>query len=144
MHKKKEDHKTYRLRIDGLQICEGERLENQMDTMAAYYCIRDKIYLFYQEYQEDGSALACRLLISPEEVELKKAGNGTSLLRFRKNTRQECRYQSPMGELSLVSDTRKMNVSHQVTDRPHLQVDLEYSLYMGGSLMSDYELHIRI
>lgn len=137
-------NKKYRLIIDGLQFVDGERLENRIDTTAVYHKIRDKIYLFYDEYQEDGSVQSCRLTITSKEVELKKTGNGISILRFRENTRQECRYQSPMGELSLIADTHRLQLSCSEEERPHIQVELEYSLYMGASKMSDYQLKIKI
>lgn len=143
MNAKREE--KYRLIIDGLQKCDGDSVENRLDTMAVCRNIRDKVYIFYDEYQEDGSVQKCRLIISPKEVELKKTGNGTSVLRFIENTRQECRYQSPMGELMLVSDTKKMLVKKNMAKNPpEILVELSYDLYMGGSLMSEYELSIRI
>ena len=130
-----------RLIISGVQYCDGERLESNLDSSAAYYRKADKDYIFYKEYQEDGSVLSCRLTIMDRQLELKKSGNGISILRFCLDGEQECIYQSPLGQLSLRSDTKKLCIKK---NDDSLEVLLEYSLYMSGNFMSDYELKIEV
>lgn len=133
-----------RLMITGIQKCDGETIHNELNTMAKYQTKGNKHYIFYEEYQEDGSSLRCRLLVTPTEAELKKSGpesQGTSILRFRPGTRQECRYQSPVGALFLVSDTQTLGLTETKTG---MTLDLRYTLYMNAEPLSDYELKVKV
>ncbi len=122
-------------------MVDGESIDNELDTMAMWRAMRDKIYIFYKEYSEDGHVEDCRLIIAPNEVELKKSGAGTSILRFLEGTRQECYYQSPMGPLNLESDTLKIK---KYETEKELLVEMHYYLYMAGNLMSEYLLKIEV
>lgn len=129
------------LLISGTQSCDGETIKNELNTTAKYLVRGEKHYIFYDEYQEDGTSLQCRLLITPKEAELKKSGQGVSILRFLPGTRQECHYQSPVGTLSLVSDTQRL---HLTTTETGMHLNLHYTLYMNASPLSEYELNVNV
>lgn len=132
------------LLITGTQECDGETIVNELNTMAKYTVRGQKHYIFYDEYQEDGSCLSCRLLVTREEAELKKSGprtTGASILRFRPGTRQECHYQSPVGTLSLISDTQKFQLD--MTEQG-MSLKLRYTLYMNAEELSRYDLSVHI
>lgn len=132
--------KKVQLVIKGEQSGFGEKDTSEVATNAEYFQKSDKHYLFYSEYTEEGIVWKNRLTIGHDYVELKKTGNGTSLLLFREGHSEQCFYQSPAGPLELTSDTRKIRLR---CERDKLELILMYSFYMNGMLMSDYQLTVR-
>lgn len=129
-----------RLSIIGEQSGFGQKDSSEVFTIGDYYYKNGKHYLFYTEYTEDKLSIGNRLTIAPEYVELKKTGNGTSLLVFREGHAEKCCYRSPAGPMELVSDTKKISF---LKKEDKLKLVLEYSFYMNGTLMSDYHLTVK-
>lgn len=128
-----------RLNVKGIQRGFGQEEVSEITTVADYFIKNEKHYIFYSETTEEGRTLKNRLTISPDVVELKKSGGGDSLLRFREGHSENCVYQSPAGPLEMVSDTKKI----QLHAREHLmRLTLEYSFYMSGMLVSEYQLTV--
>jgi len=132
--------KNVRLTITGIQSGFGPEDRTEQITTAEYYNNKGRQYLFYTEYTEEGTAVRCRLAIEPGRVELKKTGNGESVLIFSKRGMQRCSYQSPAGPLELLSDTHRIEI---LSDEDCLTVYLEYSLFLHGEPVSDYRLTIK-
>ena len=132
--------KKVRLTITGLQTGFGQEDVSEVITTADYYEKGHRRFLFYSEYTEDHQIIKNRLTIDPDYVELKKTGAGSSLLTFRKGRLEHCWYQSPVGPMELISDTRHIDVK---CDEDNLTLYLVYSLIMNGSLMSDYKLTVK-
>lgn len=132
--------KKVHLVIKGEQSGFGEKDTSEIVTTADYFQKGEKHYLFYSEYTEDKQIWKNRLTITPDYVELKKTGSGTSLLMFRESKSEKCLYQSPAGPMELVSDTRKIRFH---TEKDSLKLTLMYALYMNGMHMSDYHLTIQ-
>lgn len=128
-----------RLTITGIQSGFGEKDTSELITTADYFEKGEKIYIFYGEYTEERLRIQNRLTVAPDYVELKKNGNGPSVLLFRKGKKERCSYQSPMGAMELLSDTRKIAVT---TREDYFCLELKYALFMGGQFMSDYELRV--
>lgn len=127
------------LNVKGIQRGFGQEEISEITTVADYFIKNEKHYIFYSEMTEQGKTLKNRLTISPDVVELRKSGGGDSLLRFREGHSENCVYQSPAGPLEMVSDTKRI----QIHVKEHLlRVTLEYSFYMSGMLVSEYELTV--
>lgn len=129
-----------RLTIRGVQSALGQEDISEITTTADYYEKDGKHYLFYQEYTEDHHKIKNRLTIASSHVELRKTGAGDSILVFRKGAMEPCRYQSPVGPMELMSDTRQI-ILHRHSE--YLELHLEYTLSMNGNAMSDYRLTVR-
>lgn len=129
-----------RLTITGIQSAFGQEDASEVITTAEYYGKGHVRYLFYSEYTEEHQVIRNRLTIAPDYIELKKRGNGSSVLTFREGRMEPCTYQSPAGSMELVSDTRRIDIKEREDD---LILHLEYSLIMNGSLMSDYKLTVK-
>ena len=135
----KTPHRTGTLTIRGIRR-EGDQEEvNELKTTARYLSRDGKRYLFYKEYIEGGAHQQVRLTMTDHEVILKKKGLGESLLHFRKGALRPCRYQTVAGPMNLESRTRKI---HGKETSDSLLLRIEYSLYMQGQLLSDYELDL--
>ena len=135
----KASHRTGTLTIRGIRR-EGDREEvNELRTTARYISRDEKRYLFYKEYMEGGAHQQVRLTMTDHEVILKKKGLGESLLPFRKGSLRPCHYQTVAGPMDLESRTRKI---HGKETPDSLLLRIEYSLYMQGQLLSDYELDL--
>ena len=135
----KASHRTGTLTIRGIRR-EGDREEvNELRTTARYISRDGKRYLFYKEYMEGGAHQQVRLTMTDHEVILKKKGLGESLLHFRKGSLRPCHYQTVAGPMDLESRTRKI---HGKETPDSLLLRIEYSLYMQGQLLSDYELDL--
>lgn len=127
------------LKVRGVQSGFGQEDVSEI-TVPGEYFFRDGIhYIFYTEYTEEGHAIKNRLTITREEAELRKTGNGGSVLTFRQGHAVPCHYRSPAGLLELVSDTKKIEFH---CGRSGLKLILDYSFYMAGALMSDYHLTV--
>lgn len=125
--------------IKGIQRLDGQEDVNEISTAAKYIKKDGKRFLFYKEYMEGGESQQVRLTIEDKEVTQKKTGENVSVLRFRKGASMPCQYQSVMGPMELVSRTRKI----RLRESEHaLSLKMEYTLYMNGMSMSDYELQI--
>lgn len=129
-----------RLIIKGIQSALGQEDVSEITTTADYYEKNGKHYLFYNEYTEDHHKIKNRLTIAPSHVELRKTGGGDSILTFRKGALEPCCYQSPVGPMELLSDTRQIILHHHPE---YLELHLEYTLSMNGTAMSDYRLTVR-
>ena len=135
----KSTHRTGILTIRGIRR-EGDQEEvNELKTTARYISRDGKRYLFYKEYMEGGTHQQVRLTMSDHEVILKKKGWGESVLHFRKGALKHCRYQTVAGPMDLESRTRKI---HGKETQDSLYLRIEYSLYMHGQLLSEYELDL--
>lgn len=132
-------HREGILTIRGIRRDKDQEEINELKTTARYIAKDGKRYLFYKEYLEGGAHQQVRLTIADHEVILRKKGMGESLLHFRKGTMKHCRYQTVAGPMDLESRTRKIH-GKETSDSLHLQI--EYSLYMQGHLLSDYELDL--
>ncbi|MDO5145566.1 MAG: DUF1934 domain-containing protein [Eubacteriales bacterium] len=134
--KKRKLHLTVR----GVQTAFGQEDISEICVPGEYFRKGDVHYVFYSEHTEEGLVLKNRLTITPEKVELRKTGNGSSILLFRQGSTESCRYQSPAGMLNLTSDTKKIKFRCGEQD---FHLTLKYSFYMTGLLMSDYHLTVR-
>ena len=132
--------KKVRLTITGVQTGFGQEDVSEVITVADYYEKGRKRFLFYSEYTEDHQIIKNRLTMDPDYVELKKTGNGSSLLTFRQGRLEHCWYQSPVGPMELTSDTRLIDLK---ISEDNLSLHLVYSLIMNGTLMSDYKLTVK-
>ncbi|MDD7114981.1 MAG: DUF1934 domain-containing protein [Lachnospiraceae bacterium] len=132
--------KKVHLVIKGEQSGFGEKDTSEIVTTADYYLKGGKHYLFYSEYTEERQIWKNRLTIDHDHVELKKTGPGNSQLLFREGQSEKCFYQSPVGPMELVSDTKKIQFH---CEKDSLKLTLIYSLYMNGMLMSDYHLTVK-
>lgn len=127
------------LTIKGIQRGFGQEDVNEVATTGDYFKKGNKHYVFYKEYQEDGSMTSNRLTVEPGFAQLKKTGAGNSELNFREGHSEPCIYQSAVGPMDLVSNTRKIKILEKENQ---MRFMLFYSLYMGGSIMSEYELKV--
>ena len=127
------------VKIRGVQSGYGQQDVNEVTTPARYVCRDGKRYLFYREYAESGASQQVRLTISEGEVCLKKSGMGHTELTFCKGSKRPCHYQSPVGPMELVSQTRKIRLRES---EHHMNLKMEYSLYMHEQILSDYALDI--
>ena len=123
--------------IRGIRRDAGEEEINELKTTARYIRKEGKRYLFYRETAEDGSRNQVRLTIGEEEVLLQKKGSWNSSLHFRRGKDGLCRYQTPMGTMEMISHTRV--IRREESDHV-FRLKLEYSLFLSGRLLSEYEL----
>ena len=126
-----------KLTIRGTQSGFGQEECTEVTTVADYFQKEKVHYLFYKEITEDGREIRNRLTIHKGQVELRKDGNGRSVLEFCPGQNKNCHYQSPAGMLELISDTRKLDFHH---DAQGIRLTLDYSFYAQGTLLSDYHL----
>lgn len=130
-------NRKMKLTIRGVQSGFGQEDSTEITTTADYFQKENVHYLFYKERTEEGREIKNRLTISKEQVELRKDGNGRSLLHFCPGHTSPCHYQSPAGMLEMLSDTKKLAFHH---DERGIRLTLDYSFYAQGMLMSDYHL----
>lgn len=128
-----------RLTVRGIQSGFGQEDISEITTIADYFEKDGKQYIFYSEHTEEGKILKNRFTVSATQAELKKTGNGSSLLKFHLGHSEPCTYQSPAGLLEMISDTKRMDIH---VGKKSFQILLEYSFYMSGMLMSNYHLTV--
>ncbi len=126
-----------RLRILGVQSLDGQEEENEVLTTGSYFIRDGKHYIFYSEYTEQGRKIRSRLTAGQGFAELKKSDGAGSVLRFQKGKAQNCSYQTAVGTLELISETHRIRW-HDLKNG--FRLELDYTLYMGGSPVSDYRL----
>lgn len=126
-----------KLSITGIQKAFGQEDPVTLVTTGKYVHKEGTHYLFYSEFTENKEEVKNRLTITPDHVELKKSGKGVSLLKFDRMHAQPCLYQSVAGPMELVSDTKKIKITHGHT---FLKMVLVYSFSMNGQPVSDYHL----
>ncbi len=130
-----------RIRIYGIQQIDGEEEQQEIVTEGEYYVRDGKHFLLYEETLEDGRNVRTLIKDNLDYVEVLKSGYVHTRMRFLEGTYYESEYKTPMGSLSLKTETKRID-RNLMTDE--MCWELHYSVIMDGHHISDNVLKIEV
>lgn len=128
--------------ISGLQyeIDKDEAVE--VISAGKYYKRDEKHYVLYEEMLEDITGTTnCTIEISGKKLDIIKRGINNVHMIFEENTKNTTFYHTPYGDLLVGIYTKLMKVKEE---EDKLTVDVEYSLDINYSHVSDCQIQIKI
>ena len=128
--------KEVMITISGFRITDGEQEAVELTVRGDYYRKNGNHYLLYQETEDGGEKSRSRIRISPGSMDIKKSG---AHLIFEKDRKHVSGYMTPAGELTVGILTEKLEMRE---DEDQLETDLEYSLEINGSHVSDCRIRV--
>lgn len=128
--------------ISGLQyeIEKDEAVE--VISVGKYYKRNGKHYVLYEEILEDAVGTTnCTIEISDKKLDIIKRGTNNVHMVFEENTKNTTFYHTPYGDLLVGIYTTLMKVKEE---EDKLTVDIEYSLDINYTQVSDCQIQIKI
>ena len=141
VREKKSIPTSVQLKITGVQNAREGSFPVTLLVGGTYYRKGDVHYIFYTEVDEDGLETKNRLTVRPGQVELRKQGQGSSVLAFEAGQKKNCHYHTIAGTMQLVSDTKRIHWEEASRTR---RLHMAYTLFMGDCHMSDNELTLEM
>lgn len=121
------------------------RLEDEEETyelvvFGHYYKKNNKIYLTYEEVQEEGTVRSV-VKVDGNEATIFRKGVIDMRLKFRLNEQKSGSHMSEFGSLLLSTNTR--GIFHkESTEKCEGTVKLQYDLFMQGAHAGEYDMEI--
>lgn len=122
--------------------------EDSIQTLqpGSYGYIQNKHVIRYEELQEESltgqpATAQCILKISADSVTLSKKGHTQTEMYFKQGESFDTIYETPLGSLHMGLYTTRLEITEK---EDSLSLDLEYSLEMNYSHISDCNIHIQI
>ena len=131
--------KPVKVRIYGIQEIDGEKQEQEVMTEGQYYTQDGKHFLLYEEVLEDNQKVRTILKDSHKFIEVVKNGYLSVKMRFLEQGSFNSLYETPMGNVSLRTVTKKIN---RTFSQEKMLWELHYSVYMDGQYISENILGI--
>ncbi len=131
--------KPVKVRIYGIQEIDGEKQEQEVMTEGQYYVQDGKHFLLYEEVLEDNQKVRTILKDSQKFIEVVKNGYLSVKMRFLEQGSFNSLYETPMGNVSLRTVTKKIN---RTFSQEKMLWELHYSVYMDGQYISENILGI--
>ena len=125
--------------ISGVRITDGDPEQEDLTVRGSYYTKSGNHYLLYQEPGEGGAQSRSTIKISPGSMDIMKNGSVRVHMRFEKGKKHVSGYLTPAGELTIGIFTEATEFSQ---GEDYLQMDLEYSLEINGSHVSDCRIRV--
>lgn len=132
--------KKVRIKVEGLQP--GTDEDAILITASGIYHFRkNKHYVHYEEFDEEGGIIRNTIKIAPGQIEIIKDGGIRADMVFDLMEETYAVYHTSFGNLKFRILTSQMSVTQDIDE---IQVIMRYTLYEGGSRLSDNQLTIYI
>ncbi|MBQ7975561.1 MAG: DUF1934 domain-containing protein [Clostridia bacterium] len=116
------------VRIDTVQREDGDKTSFSNEYNGTLYVKKDKYFIFYSEYGEDGEKMSDSIIRCDGEcVELKRTGAYSSILSFKNNSAYKTVYSTPYGGIPVSLKCKKVVCA----------IDCD-----GGKIILDYKINI--
>ena len=134
-------HSTVRLTLRGSQRMSSQDAPDVTELITQASCrLKDGVhYLFYEEAQEDGGTLRCRLRFDGTQLHVRKEGPGGYELDLKSGESRPFTLPTPMGLLGLDLTGVQIDL---VQGPDALRLLARYELWYGDALLSINETEI--
>lgn len=117
-----------------------------MQTVSGEHYFKDgKHYLLYEEVVEDMNDNLgnnkCKMIISPNQVEIIKKGYGNLYMNFMKDKKTVTSYASPFGNIITGFYTHRIDIFEE---EGLMELNLSYELEMNGAYISECEIRVQV
>ncbi len=136
--------------IKGLLMAEGEDSDDiEFVAPGEYFKRAGDEFIYYEEYQEDGSKANNLIKISGQTVSIRKRGETSTDMVFDPERETQTHYVTPFGDIALNIKTHDCNTVHvwgeDVADEDEvLMIDIDYRLEVNYSYSSDCNVNIKV
>ena len=128
--------------ISGIQMIDEEDSDVEMIVRGDYYQKNGKHYILYEEMMEGFTGKVKNVIkISPSGMDIIKKGIANTHMQFEKNKKNLSCYVTPMGDMMVGIQASQIRIDEQPDS---LTVDMEYSLDINSSLVSENEVYVDI
>ena len=138
----KEEPKEMTLVIHSLEEAFDEdgvqRLEDTHTYRGVCYTKNEKIYLKYDELQEQVPVTTI-LVVTPEEVIIRRTGGMNSRMQFRNHLTYSFLYHTMYGDVPLTITTKKFDTK---IAEGEIRIDLCYDILSQDVVVSYHEIHL--
>jgi uncharacterized beta-barrel protein YwiB (DUF1934 family) len=128
--------------LTGLQYAvEEEEAPIEVINFGQYYKKGDKHYLLYEETEESGKSVKCRIKVSAKELELQKRDRSNTRLLFLPGEEYLSNYETPYGDLLVGVNTRSLELYEE---EEFLRATLKYGLELNGEKTGECTLVLKV
>ena len=135
------------MKKDVIVSVKGTQLELDLDepveviSRGTYYEKNKKIYIRYEEMEENKTTSICMIKISENHIEIIKKGAYPSCMVFEQGKNCMTPYDTPLGKLMIGVTTNEMII---LEDEDNLIVKLKYLLDINYQHVSECKVEIRV
>ena len=118
---------------------------HKMTSSAEGTCFikNDKYHVIYEELQEGGDAvIKNHLILSEEQMELRQKGAVRSKMVFAEGSSHETSYLTPYGQIPLIIQTSRYQVSGLSEEEEMIRVETDYQMKSGGESVTECRMEI--
>jgi len=128
--------------LKGLQyVAEEEEAPIEVINFGQYYKKGEKHYLLYEETEENGTSIKCRIKVSEKELELQKRDRANTRLLFLPGEEYLTNYETPFGSLLVGVNTYSLELFEE---EDFLRATLKYGLEINGEKTGECTLVLKV
>ncbi len=113
-----------------------DKIEDRKVYAGTRYEKGDKTYIKYEEQQE-GVTITSIVVVTPEEVIIRRTGGMESRLQFRESLNYSFLYHTMYGDVPLTIETKRFLTA---VEEDSVRIQLIYDILSQGSVVSYHEL----
>lgn len=128
--------------LTGLQyVAEEAEAPIEVINFGTYYKKGEKHYLLYEETEENGAAVKCRIKVSENELELQKKDRSNTRLLFLPGEEYLTNYETPYGGLLVGVNTYSIELFEE---EEFLRATLRYGLEINNEKTGECTLVLKV
>lgn len=120
---------------------EGESESYELWLQGSFIQKKDKMYLRYVE-ELDGKSIRTTVRLNEDKASILRSGGVNMRLPFNLEIKENGHYESPYGNLPLLTKTHQLNHDHNDETSIEGSFHVNYDLIIGGQSVGEYQLEI--